>query len=94
MKRFAFAFAFLASPAAAELVCSPFDVLAPGLAENYGEAPQSWGLTGGGSRVIVTLASPETGTWTILAIDRAGEACIIAQGVGFAEIAAIEGNPA
>lgn len=62
--------------------CAPRDSVLARLAERYGEVRQSIGL-GSGGVVIEILASPESGTWTILATVPDGISCLVASGHAF-----------
>ena len=62
--------------------CTPWPALKQVLAEQWGEVPIGGGLIDGNT-IIQVLASPDGGTFTVVAIDRANVACSIASGFGW-----------
>lgn len=59
--------------------CAPRPVVIQRLAERYGEARQSIGLSSG-QALVELFASPETGCWTILVTRPDGVTCLLAAG--------------
>lgn len=83
------AFAFFAGaaigfygPAMAQTRCGDRAKIVSNLATKYGETRRSFGVQNGRG-LVETFASVETGTWTIIASNAQGFACIIASGQGF-----------
>lgn len=69
-------------PAAAQAPCAPHaDVLAF-LHESWSEGRIGMGL-GNNGRVVELFVSEATGTWTIVATDAEGQACLLAAGQGW-----------
>lgn len=58
--------------------CGPYAAVVEGLAQNYGESRQAWGLSGDG-QIMTIFANIDTGTWTLVAV-RGMEACLVASG--------------
>lgn len=84
-------FALAASGAvAAEVECARYDKVLVGLSAGYRETPVAAGLAMNGSLVQV-LVSADGRSWTIVASDSGGTACLIAAGIGWH---AIPENPA
>jgi hypothetical protein len=83
------ALAGAAPPAAAQTagpaLCHDHQELVQALAERYREVPVSIGLQTDG-HLIEVFASGETGTWTILATNPNGRACILSAGKHFEQI--------
>lgn len=71
--------------------CADHGLLVARLAERYGETRQAIGLAGPGHMVEV-FASDETGSWTILVTDLAGQSCLIAAGEAFERTEAESGT--
>ena len=61
--------------------CLPYDAMLGALGSNYSEAVQATGLAATGHVVQVTAS--DGGTWTILIVDAAGQACIAAHGEAY-----------
>ena len=61
--------------------CLPYDAMLGALGSNYSETVQATGLAATGDVVQVTAS--DGGTWTILIIDAAGQACIAAHGEAY-----------
>lgn len=70
-----------AIPAQAQPQCAPRPAVLKHLAENYGEARQSIGVTG--ENVMETFANTETGSWTIAVTLPNGLTCLVVAGEGF-----------
>ena len=88
MIRAALVLALLASPAAANPNCAPYDALARELGNKWGEAPIERGLSSSGE-MVEWWANDETGTWTVLVYSASGVACIIAAGELYEAVAAV-----
>ena len=73
-----------APPAAAgrEVACAARDEMVATLRERYGEHRVAAGIENAG-HVMEVFASPRTGSWTILATDTDGTACVMAVGEHF-----------
>ena len=78
--------ALLAVDARAASFCRPRAEVLLTLMRQYGEAPVAQGLAQGGA-VIEVLASPDRRTWTIIASNPAGIACLLAVGEHWEPIA-------
>lgn len=81
----------IASPALAQCTpalaqaappCGPRAVIVARLASAFGETVAYVGLSDDGA-TVETYANPKTGTWTLLAVDPAGAACVVTYGGGF-----------
>lgn len=59
--------------------CAPREKVVARLAERFGEARQSRGLSSG-QALVELFASPETGTWTIVVTRPDGLTCLLAAG--------------
>ncbi|MGR3493620.1 MAG: hypothetical protein ACU0DW_16340 [Shimia sp.] len=80
--------AMLTLPAFAQGACAERDSLATALATHHGEAPVSGGLQGS-SYLVEVFVSAEEGTWTIVATEASGKACIIAAGTDWVDSAVL-----
>lgn len=60
-------------------LCGPYAVTVARLASRYGETLQGLGVASADS-VVTVFANARTGTWSILATDTAGLACLVAAG--------------
>ena len=89
--KLAVAFTLLATAAGAQGVCGSQDQFVKGLAQQYGEETRFTALSNGG-RLIQIFVNAETGSWTAIAINPDGSACMIDAG-GDAEVIA-PGEPA
>jgi hypothetical protein len=71
-------------PAAAEreVACAAHDEMVATLRERYGERRVAAGIENAG-HMMEMFASPRTGSWTILATDPDGTACVMAVGEHF-----------
>ena len=65
-------------PAQAQVVCAERLQVTEHLAQNFREKPAGTGLTHAGQAIELFVA--ETGTWTIVIVTPAGEACIVSHG--------------
>lgn len=75
--------AFFVSPAQAQaLECASVADAYAILTDMYGESRIGAGLSGNGY-ILEMWANSETGSWTALAINSAGMACIVDQGEAF-----------
>ena len=72
----------LASPAGAQSNCAPRELVAAGLADQWGEARRSIALDAAGS-VVEIWASTETRTWTMTVTVPGGPTCIVASGIEY-----------
>ena len=72
----------LTGAAMAQTACGPRDLVVERLAERYGEARQSIGVTVNGA-VVETFANLESGSWTITLTMPDGIACMVASGAAF-----------
>ena len=81
IKAAVFAGMMLATAAQAEAPpqCGSHDVAVTALTRNYGEILQATGEVQGG--VVEMWGNPHTHTWTLMAVNPVGIACIIATGV-------------
>ena len=68
-------FALVAPGAAAEANCGPRDKVVTGLAEKYQENRRSMGLAG--QSAVIELFVSTTGSWTLMATDTKGVACLL-----------------
>ncbi len=68
-----------AAAAAQQPPCAPRDEVARILRGGYGEVRVSTGLHADG-RLVEVFASPATGTWTLVATDPQGLACLVKTG--------------
>lgn len=66
--------------------CAPFEIVNERLVSKYSEEQRTIGLTSQGA-VITQYANDETGTWTIIAVNPNGIACVLAAGDGWEAIA-------
>jgi hypothetical protein len=66
--------------------CGPWDRFVAVLAEDYDEAPFWIGAAPGGAALAVFVSA--AGTWSVLRVDAAGLACMMASGDGWAPVAA------
>jgi len=73
--------------------CMPWTDLRRQLADSYGEAPIGGGLVSATAAVQV-LAPPGGETFTIVAVDTQGIACVIAAGTAWETLTILKGNPA
>ena len=81
----------LASPAAAQLQCGPYDDVNTALTEAHGESPLVVAMSPQG--VLVFYGNVESGSWT-MGVVSGGQACIPAHGVGFEQFAPVPtGDP-
>jgi len=78
-------------PAKAQAPCAPRAAVTDQLTERYSERRVARGLTGDGQTMIEVWASA-TGSWTILAIQPRGVACILSSGTNFEFIASKHGT--
>ena len=74
----------LASPAAAQMVCSDRDKFLKHLGDGYSESPVAMGLASNGT-VLEVLASTN-GTWTISLTKPNGLSCVVASGEAWEQI--------
>ena len=70
------------TPAQAQAMCGPREIIVSQLQDKYGEQRQGFGLQRGRG-VLELYASQETGSWTILVTDPRGQACLMATGEAF-----------
>lgn len=86
--------ALSAADAAAQSVCGDRTQIVRRLADAYGEVRRGGGV--GGPKVIFELfASPETGSWTLLATRPEGRSCVVAVGESWRDLDdAVEDPPA
>jgi hypothetical protein len=71
----------LAPPAAAQQgACGPFEEFRDALENQFSERQVGGGIMAGNEAVIMLFSGPEGATWTMLAVNTQGVACIL--GVG------------
>jgi len=76
--------ALIASPAAAQQLCGPYDEVMAQLQKSYGEQVVVQGLSATGKLMQLAI-NPESGTWTTLHLTRAGDGanvCAVDAGEG------------
>jgi hypothetical protein len=79
---------FLMEPVEAqESQCRSHGLMIAELLAQFGEEPANQGVAGtNGDFLMETFANPSTGTWTIVMVNSAGIACMIASGTGFSGV--------
>ena len=75
------ALCLLAAPAAAQPICMPHAQMIAGLENRYHEAQQGAGL--GASGLLVEIYAAPGGSWSLIATDAHGRACMIGAGEGW-----------
>ena len=80
-----FGLAATAPPALAQSPCSLHDAITNRLTLEYGEHMVGRGLQSA-SRMYEVWRSPDTGSWTIVAVGADGVACIIASGFAWTDV--------
>lgn len=89
MKPLTFIIAFLAfvllfstvAPAQQQAQCADYITATAHLYENFGEEPVDMYVTDSGTAIVV-MFDKEDESWTMLAVNAAGRACLAAQGNG------------
>ena len=66
-------------PAQAQIECGERTAVLQALSAKYGEAAIWQGRTSDGHDLLIT-ANPDGGTWTVLRLDAAGQACLLVGG--------------
>ncbi len=77
----------IGTASAAEQICERRDIMVANLTEKYGEAVQSIGLDTSGN-LLEIYASAE-GSWTALLTSPRGQACVVAAGEAFEQVASL-----
>lgn len=67
------------APAVAQSQCAPHVDVVAGLAKGYGESLVATGMIDN-RHIMQTFANLEKGTWTIIAVDVDGIACLVMSG--------------
>ena len=93
MKKLILALTLLASPAAAQQSCAPYDSIHTHLSQKYGESIQVMGAINGGVTMFV-YANTDNGSWTIVIVQPNGLACVRAVGEDYTHLAMPSGEPA
>ena len=83
----------LAPLAAAQQACLPRDAAVSQLETQHAERAMGRGLDARGT-AMVGLFVAEAGTWTIIATDPQGRACVVAAGQNCFSVTPIVGDPA
>ena len=71
--------ALFATPASAQQ-CGVAVEMSKQLNAKFGEVKVSEGMTAGGKSITQIWANMETGTWTVIALNASGYACLITSG--------------